>query len=162
MKEGLRTAARKARGNHALRNRDNQLNKRFYMKTFVKICAVSGAVLSLTALGVSNANAGGWPIAAGVAAGVTAGAIVGTAVAASTAPPPVYYAPGPYAYAAPAAPVAVAPPAPVVVAAAPAYYPYYAYPRVYPYPYYYPGYRVGWGWGHPGRGYRGYRGSWHR
>jgi hypothetical protein len=140
--------------------------QRIYMKRFVKISAVSAVILGLTVLGVSNAQAGGWPIAAGIASGVAAGAIVGTVVAAAVAQPVYYGYPAPaYTYAAPAYPApayaAAVPqppiqgyapaPATVVVPAAPVYY----YPRVYPY--YYPWVRGGAYWGRPYYGYRAYR-----
>jgi hypothetical protein len=116
--------------------------QRIYMKKLMKISVVSAAILSLTALGVGNAHAAGWPIAAGIASGVATGAIVGTAVATAAAPP-AYYAYPPPVYAAPGYATVAPAPGPVVVAAAP-----YYYPRV-GYPYYYPGWRVGWGWGRP-------------
>ncbi len=118
------------------------------MKNLVKIFAVSTAILSLTTLGVDNARAGGWPIAAGVMSGVAAGAIVGTAIATAAAPPIYAYPPPAYGYGY-AAPAYAAPgyAAPVVVPPAPYYYPPVAYRA------YYPGVRFGWGWGRP-YGYR--------
>jgi hypothetical protein len=114
------------------------------MKKLLKIFAVSAVILSLTALGVSNARASGWPIAAGVASGVAAGAIVGTAVAAAAAQPVYYGYPAPvYTYGAPAYP------APAYAALG------YYYPRVYPY--YYPWFRGGPYWGRSYHGYRPHR-----
>jgi hypothetical protein len=118
------------------------------MKTITKSILAGAVALALVTVGTSQAQAGGWPIAAGVVGGLAVGTAVGAAVANSSAP--AYYGyPGPvypgYAYSAPV-PVGYCP-QPVVVAA--------------PGPYFYPGFRAGFGWGrgyHYGYGYRGYHG----
>src|SRR5271168_3269652 len=116
---------------------------------------ILAAVMSLALAGsqVQTAQAGGWPIAAGVIGGLA----VGTAIGASVAHP-VYYAPAPayyyppttYYQPAPAvtyqAPVVYAQPAPTVVYAQPGYV---AAPVI----------TFGFGFGRPYWGnYRGYRG----
>ena len=71
------------------------------MKNFTKVTAVAAVVLALTAAGVSNARAGGWPVVAGVAGGLAVGTAVGATMASTYAAPPVYYPYAPAAYPAP-------------------------------------------------------------
>jgi hypothetical protein len=132
------------------------------MKTLTKSIMTGAVAVALVTLGTQQAQAGGWPIAAGVVGGLAAGTIIGASIASASAPAyygytaPVYPAPG-YAYATPAYPA----PAPVV-AVAPAYYPRVVVAA--PYPYWYPGIRAGYAWGprfgygYAYRGYGGYRG----
>jgi hypothetical protein len=118
------------------------------MKTFMKTSCVAALALAMTAFCAPQARAGGWAVAGGVLGGLAVGTAVGVSVASAatpvyyTAPAPVYAAP---TYYAPAAAVTVAPSC-------------YCAPRVVytaPYPYYYPYFRVGYGWGH--RYYHGWR-----
>jgi hypothetical protein len=118
---------------------DENFDERTNMKTYAKISAAAAVILALAGAGVSNARAGGWPVAAGVVGGFAAGAIVGTTLA-NPVPPPVYYAYPPPVYAAP-----VYVPAPVVAPAAPVYY----CPAPVVYPGYYPPVRLGVCWGRP-------------
>ena len=119
------------------------------MKNYVKVSAVAAVILALTAAGVSEARAGGWPIAAGVVGGFAAGTIVGAAIAQS-APPPAYCVyPQPF-YAAP-----VCAPVPWVIQPAPVYYS----PVPVVYPCYYSPARLGAYFGRPyfGRPYHYFR-----
>jgi hypothetical protein len=142
-----------------MRNETNKSNKvdelrnieRLDMKTFMKTSCVAALILAAATFGAPKAQAGGWPIAAGVVGGVAFGTAVGVTVASAQ---PVYYSPSYYAPAPVYAPAYV--PAPVAVAA-----PYVYAPRVVvgaPYPYYYPYVRAGFGWGpryyYGGRYYR--------
>jgi hypothetical protein len=111
--------------------------QRMNMKKFTKITAVAAVVLALTTAGVSNAQAGGWPVAAGVVGGLAVGTAVGATVATTYAAPPAYYPYAPAAYPAPYYAPYYAP--------APVYYPYA--PAVYPY--YYPAVRFGVHGGYP-------------
>jgi hypothetical protein len=105
------------------------------MKSFTKVTAVAALVLSLASVGVTNARAAGWPVAAGVAGGFVAGAVITRAVA--DCPAPGYYVYPQRVFVAPAcapAPVVVAP-APICYAPVPAVYPAYCPPlRVVPFP----------------------------
>src|SRR5580658_1333635 len=116
------------------------------MKRFVKTSVIAALALAMTTFGAVQAQAWGWPVAAGVFGGLAVGTAVGVTVANAAAP--VYYSYPAPVYAAPRycapAPVASYAPGPAVVAVAPG--PAYYGPRaVYsaPYPYY----RAGFGWG---------------
>ena len=63
--------------------------QRINMKKLMKVPAVAAVVLTLATAGVSNARAGGWPVAAGVVGGFAVGAMVGRTVA--YCPPPACY-----------------------------------------------------------------------
>jgi hypothetical protein len=143
--------------------KETSILRKVYMKTLTKSLIAGAVALALVTVGTQQAQAGGWPIAAGVVGGLAAGTVIGATVASASAPAyygypaPVYPAPA-YGYAAPVYPGPV-------VAPAPAYYPRPVVVAA-PYPYYYgyPGFRAGFGWG-PGYrygygyrgGYRGYR-----
>ncbi len=59
------------------------------MKTITKSILAGAVALALVTVGTSQAQAGGWPIAAGVVGGLAVGTAVGAAVANSSAP--AYY-----------------------------------------------------------------------
>ena len=148
----------------------------------MKTSVVAALALAMATFGTSNAQAGGWPIAAGVLGGLAVGTAIGATVASANAPTyvypaysyPVYSSYPAYAtYPAPAyrtvAPVIqpvqqIAPqpdvqtvaPSPTVYVQQPAPV-YYPSTVVYaaPYPYVYP--YVRFGWGYPRYAYRGYR-----
>jgi hypothetical protein len=122
------------------------------MKTFMKTMIAAGVALTLVTAGSNQAQAGGWPIAAGVFGGLAVGTAVGVAVATSH---PVYVSPAYPVYVPAPQPVVVTVAVPVqpVVAAAPVCLPAVS-PIYCPGPvaigprwgYGYPYARVGWGY----------------